>query len=437
MTDALYDPGTNRVSGLGPRNTGISGASRWHMGWDYAQPLGTPIHAAADGVVHYSGAAGGYGLVVVLKHQAPGGGVFDTRYGHMDYLLPFRLNQPVKMGDIIGYVGSNGISGGPHLHYEIRTWGPNTAINNAVNGTGMYKSSDKTTWGNVEDPGKFGYFGMNVYNARAPGASALAPPSSHFPTVPSLPDASLPGDKPPAGAAPAGSAIPGAKPGVAPPPSVGGKPLPQPSNTPVQSGGGQSSKVGPPLDLWATLHPNEPNPYHVSPLGSTPAPPPSPPPEGSYPGPRGLYYDEPTPAPNGFPHALPGAGQSPPPPSNISVDPQIGNEGLDGTTASPGQTLTPQAWAARKMGATAPPPSVPSPGAAPPPPVAPAIAIPPQPAPIFVPQPAAAPAPPPPAFAPIPWMQALPIFAPPRKPIDLSVLGTMIVNRPPIFPGQE
>jgi hypothetical protein len=250
---------------------------------------------------------------------------------------------------------------------------------------------------------------MSVYNARAPGASALAP-SSHFPTGP-LPNTLLPG-------------------------GVGGKPLPQSSNTPVQSGGAQSSKVGPPVDLWAIGHPgNEPNPYHANPSGSTPAPPPSPPPEGSYPGPRGLYYDEPAPTPNGFPYALPGAGQSTAPPSNISVDAQIGNEGLDGTTASPGQTPTLQAWAARKMGATVPAPSVPAPGPAPQPPNAPASAIPPQPAPIFAPQPAVAPTPPP-AFAQIPPLQAPPIFAPPRKPIDLSVLGTMIVNRPPIFPGQ-
>jgi murein DD-endopeptidase MepM/ murein hydrolase activator NlpD len=385
MTDTLYDPGTNRVSGLGPRNTGISGASRWHMGWDYAQPLGTPIHAAADGVVHYSGAAGGYGLVVVLKHQAPGGGVFDTRYGHMDYLLPFRLNQPVKMGDIIGYVGSNGISGGPHLHYEIRTWGPKTAINNAVNGTGMYKSSDKTTWGNVEDPGTFGYFGMSVYNARAPGASALAPPSSHFPAGPS--------------AGPLGQ-----------------------SQAPVK----QPPSAGEPLVIHPYLPPDD-TPSGGQPPVYTPSP------NG---GMGGLYYNEPPPIPNGFPYVLPGAGQSTPPPSNISVDTQIGNEGLDGTTAFPGQTLTLQARAAGKMGATVPPLSVPSPGAAPQPPVAPASAIPPQPAPIFAPQPAVAPAPPPPAFAQIPTTQALPIFAPQRKPIDLSVLGTMLTNRAPIFPGQ-
>jgi murein DD-endopeptidase MepM/ murein hydrolase activator NlpD len=84
MTNALYDPGTDPISSLGPRNTGIPGGSRYHQGWDYSQLLGTPIHAAADGVVYYSGAASGYGLVVVLQHQAPGGGVFDTRYEHMD-----------------------------------------------------------------------------------------------------------------------------------------------------------------------------------------------------------------------------------------------------------------------------------------------------------------------------------------------------------------
>jgi murein DD-endopeptidase MepM/ murein hydrolase activator NlpD len=131
MTNALYDPGTDPISGLGARNTGIPGASRNHMGWDYRLPLGTPIHAAADGVVHYSGAAAGYGLVVVLKHQAPNGEVFDTRYGHMDNLLPFQQNQPVKKGDVIGYVGNNGISGGPPtaLMKERRRLSQNSVYN--------------------------------------------------------------------------------------------------------------------------------------------------------------------------------------------------------------------------------------------------------------------------------------------------------------------
>jgi len=96
MTNALYDPGTDPISGLGPRNTGIPGASRDHKGWDYRMPLGTPIHAAADGLVYYSGAAARYGLVVLLKHQAPNGDVFDSRYGHMDYLLPFRVSDDAK-----------------------------------------------------------------------------------------------------------------------------------------------------------------------------------------------------------------------------------------------------------------------------------------------------------------------------------------------------
>jgi murein DD-endopeptidase MepM/ murein hydrolase activator NlpD len=408
MTNALYDPGTDPISGLGPRNTGIPGASRYHKGWDYSQPLGMPIHAAADGVVYYSGAASGYGLVVVLKHQAPTGEVFDTRYGHMDHLLPFQINQPVKKGDVIGYVGNNGISGGPHLHYEIRTWNENTALNNTVNGKGMYRSGEQKTWGVVEDPGTFDYFGMSVYNARTPGASALAPPSSHVPSGPSLPNTLLPAGNPPAGA-----------------------PLQLHPGMPIPDAEGPSSVGG--SNGPTPVVPAQPAPQ-LSPGGGLP--------DATG---HGLYYDEPTPIPNGFPYVLPGAGQSPPPSSDISVDAQIGKEGLDGTTASPAQTLTPQAWAAGKMGATVPPASVPSPGVAPQPPTAPAIAIPPQPAPIFAPQPApifapqpaVAPAPPPPAFAQIPAMQALPIFAPPRKPIDLSVLGTMIVNRPPIFPGQE
>jgi Peptidase family M23 len=78
--------------------------------------IDTVLVLAADGVVHYTGKAHGYGLVVVLKHVAPNGDTFDTRYGHMDRLKHFEVNQLIKKGEIIGHVGSNGISGGPHLH---------------------------------------------------------------------------------------------------------------------------------------------------------------------------------------------------------------------------------------------------------------------------------------------------------------------------------
>jgi murein DD-endopeptidase MepM/ murein hydrolase activator NlpD len=151
----LYDPGTDPSSGYGLRNTGIPGASTDHKGWDYPQRLGTPIHAAADGSVYYTGKAAGYGFVVVLKHVAPDGKTtFDTRYGHMNELPPLQLDQPVKKGDIIGYVGNNGVSRGPHLHYEIRTWDTNnrdkdqrTQLNHAVGGKGMYLSGDHSTRG--------------------------------------------------------------------------------------------------------------------------------------------------------------------------------------------------------------------------------------------------------------------------------------------------
>src|SRR4051794_928037 len=125
----LYDPGVDPSSLMGARNTGIPGASTNHTGWDYPFQLGVPIRAATDGDLYYSGAASGFGLVVVVKSVAPDGTVFDTRYGHMNSLLSFDLNQPVHAGDIIGYVGNNGIGSGPHLHYEVRLWDDATKIN--------------------------------------------------------------------------------------------------------------------------------------------------------------------------------------------------------------------------------------------------------------------------------------------------------------------
>jgi murein DD-endopeptidase MepM/ murein hydrolase activator NlpD len=105
-------------SGYGERWHPVSGGRRQHHGVDLASPTGTPIYAAADGLVGKADWFGAYGLYVQLEH----GGELQTRYGHMS-----RLNvapgQRVRKGDVIGYVGSTGRSTGPHLHYEVRIAG--------------------------------------------------------------------------------------------------------------------------------------------------------------------------------------------------------------------------------------------------------------------------------------------------------------------------
>lgn len=91
---------------------------RHHEGIDLAAPRGTPIYAARDGVVEFSGWKGGYGRVVFVRH---GGGVV-TVYGHASKLL-VQAGQPVKKGQLIARVGCTGRCTGPHLHFEVRVNG--------------------------------------------------------------------------------------------------------------------------------------------------------------------------------------------------------------------------------------------------------------------------------------------------------------------------
>jgi murein DD-endopeptidase MepM/ murein hydrolase activator NlpD len=96
---------------------------RWgsmHWGLDLAAPLGTPINAAADGVVLRAGAASGYGKAIYIQ-DADG----DVHvYGHMRHLY-VEAGDVVSAGDLIAKVGSEGQSTGPHLHYEIHNGGMN------------------------------------------------------------------------------------------------------------------------------------------------------------------------------------------------------------------------------------------------------------------------------------------------------------------------
>ena len=106
----------NRVaSGYGYRIDPIYKDRRLHAGLDFTAPIGTPIYAAADGVIKDAGFnTGGYGNRVVVNH----GFGYETLYAHM-VRIKARVGARIKRGEVIGYVGSTGKSTGPHLHYEV------------------------------------------------------------------------------------------------------------------------------------------------------------------------------------------------------------------------------------------------------------------------------------------------------------------------------
>lgn len=90
---------------------------RAHKGVDYAAPTGTRVKATADGIIEFVGKQGGYGNLVVLRHQSK----FTTWYGHLSGFAPgMHKGKRISQGDVIGYVGSTGVATGPHLHYEFR-----------------------------------------------------------------------------------------------------------------------------------------------------------------------------------------------------------------------------------------------------------------------------------------------------------------------------
>lgn len=93
---------------------------RPHHGIDYAAPVGTPIESAGSGIVRYAGWKGGYGNFIEIRHNNG----YSTAYGHLSRIAKgVRTGAKVSQGDVVGYVGSTGISTGPHLHYEVRAGG--------------------------------------------------------------------------------------------------------------------------------------------------------------------------------------------------------------------------------------------------------------------------------------------------------------------------
>ena len=105
-------------SGFGMRRHPIAQAWRKHEGIDYAAPTGTRVRAVGDGVIEHAGPKGGYGKVVIIRHN----GQFATVYAHLSRVNVQR-GQRVAQNDTIGAVGQTGWATGPHLHYEFRVGG--------------------------------------------------------------------------------------------------------------------------------------------------------------------------------------------------------------------------------------------------------------------------------------------------------------------------
>lgn len=105
---------TRFASGYGMRVHPIYKVPKMHTGCDLTAPRGTPVYATGDGVVERSGWGSGYGKVVDIDH----GYGYKTRYAHLSK-LNCRKGQKIKRGQLIGFVGSTGLSQAPHLHYEV------------------------------------------------------------------------------------------------------------------------------------------------------------------------------------------------------------------------------------------------------------------------------------------------------------------------------
>lgn len=94
----------------------VLGFTRAHKGTDFAAPMGTPIKASGDGTVVFKGVHGGHGNYLQIKHNS----IFTTAYAHLSgYARNIKIGSKVKQGQIVAYVGSTGVSTGPHLHYEV------------------------------------------------------------------------------------------------------------------------------------------------------------------------------------------------------------------------------------------------------------------------------------------------------------------------------
>jgi murein DD-endopeptidase MepM/ murein hydrolase activator NlpD len=142
VASTIWPVAARITSGFGMRYHPILHFGRMHKGIDFGAHYGQPIVAAADGQVVRAGWAGGYGRQVRLAH----GGAMGTSYSHMSRII-VEPGSLVRQGQVIGYVGSTGLSTGPHLHYEVYRGGV------AVNPMGVKFGSSSVLQG--DDLGRF------------------------------------------------------------------------------------------------------------------------------------------------------------------------------------------------------------------------------------------------------------------------------------------
>jgi len=108
--------GARLSSSFGMRKHPIQGFNKMHTGTDFAAPMGTPIMASGSGIVVLAKWCGGGGNCIKIKHNS----TYQTIYAHMkNFAKGIKPGKKVRQGEIIGYVGSTGMSTGPHLHYEV------------------------------------------------------------------------------------------------------------------------------------------------------------------------------------------------------------------------------------------------------------------------------------------------------------------------------
>ncbi len=117
----LATPTPGRQSAFGWRTHPVYGDRRFHKGMDIITGCGTPVVAAADGVVDSASWNGSYGNIIVLRHGASSGGEMSSAYAHLEEFVV--TSGSVNRGQLIGYVGTTGLSTGCHLHFEVRIGG--------------------------------------------------------------------------------------------------------------------------------------------------------------------------------------------------------------------------------------------------------------------------------------------------------------------------